>query len=127
MKSIFNLSLILTFVFCAQGLFAQADAPSVKSTDVIAEKAEESKDESEIFKTYTWLSEIVNVEKCTGTKVSLRSSSKNSVHKYILVEQADGSKVMYNAKGERYCTDSKKLNCVDFYELDKEEDSFECK
>lgn len=127
MKSIFNLSLILAFVFCAQGLFAQADMTLSKSTGVVAENAKESKDESEMFKNYTWLKEKVNVEKCKGTKVTLRSSSKNPVHKFILIEQADGTKVMYNQKGERYCSDSKKLNCIEFYELDTEEDTFECK
>lgn len=127
MKSIFNLSLILTFVFFAQGMFAQAEKSPTTSDDLVAEKADESKDEAEIFKNYTWLKEIVNVEKCKGTKVYLRSSSKNAVHKYLVVEQADGSKVMYNHKGDRYCTDSKKLNCIDFYELDTEEDVFECK
>jgi len=127
MRSIFNLSLILTFVFCAQGLFAQANTSLTTSSGVVAENAKESKGESEMFNNYTWLKEMVDVEKCKGTKVTLRSSSKNPIHKFILVEQADGPKILYSSKGKRYCTDNKKLNCVDFYELDTEEDAFECK
>lgn len=126
MKPIFNLSLILTFVFSAQIGFSQTEINVEKSAEVVAQVAKESKDESEIFKNYSWLNEIVNQEKCQGTKITLRSSTKNSVHKYLIVEEGDNM-VMYNSKGDRYCSDTKTVNCIEFYNLDTEEDVWECK
>lgn len=126
MKCIFNLSLILTFVFSAQIGFSQSEINMDKSAEVIAQEAKESKDESEIFKNYSWLKEIVNQEKCEGTTITLRSSSKNSVHKYLIVEDGD-TMVMYNTKGDRYCSNTKTVNCIEFYSLDTEEDSWKCK
>lgn len=103
--------------------FSQTEMTAEKSTEKVTEESEEV---PQIFKDYVWLKEKVNLEDCQGTALSLMTDSAKSYHKYIIIEK-DGKKVMYNAKGESYCTDHSSLNCQEFYGLDKELDNWTCK
>jgi len=122
MKSILKLSFITSFIFCVNFAFGQTDMTAEKSSDTDTKEIEEV---PQIFKDYSWLKEMVDIENCKGVTVTVLSNSAKSIHKYVVVEQ-DGKKSMYNSTGKYYCEDHSSINCKEYYKLDTEVDSWKC-
>jgi len=75
-----------------------------------------------LFAKYEWLSDIVDQQTCSVTKVT---EYKTSIYRYVLVEQATGN-VLYNAEGRRWCADRAGLNCTQSYGLEQTGEEWIC-
>jgi len=122
MKRSLKLFLLFVLTFCTQFSYAQVDG----SASMVAE-VEKSENEviPQIFKDYSWLDNVINAKDCSGAKVMVQSKA-DSPHKFVIIEE-NGKRTMYNAEGKLYCTDSKELNCAEYYKLTNEVDTWKCK
>ncbi len=102
---------------------AQDSSNQIASSEVkTVTKADEEK--KQLLEKYSWLEKYVN-ENCSNTKISELSSAGGG-HSYILLEQETTSKLL-DAKGNTYCTNSAKLNCMEFYKFKETGLSWKCK
>ena len=123
MKSILKLSFIASLIFCTQLAFGQTEMTAEMSSE---KETKEMKEVPQIFKDYAWLKEKVNPEDCQGAVISVRSNPANPATKLVQVKSKDES-VFYDTTGKYYCKNHSKLNCLEFYKLDEELDSWTCK
>lgn len=80
-----------------------------------------------LFETYEkWLPSIVQQKDCQGETVSLYKSKANNSVVYLYIEK-NGTRILYDDAGNVYCTDSESLDCRNFYELEKPEETWKCK
>lgn len=86
---------------------------------------DENGDEVQIFKDYKWLISLVDHKDCQGKSITVHNS-KNGAEKYVVISSPDG-RIMYDANGGVWCTDSDELDCKSFYELQAKTDTWTCK
>lgn len=65
---------------------------------------------------YPWIADLVAFDNCTTEKITVYRSSG---YIYVLVEGPQSS-ILYNASGQRYCTNSPSYDCQAFYTIDEE-------
>ncbi len=123
MKSILKLSFIASLIFCSQLAFGQTEVIAEKSSEKVTKENEEV---PQIFKDYTWLKEMVNPKDCNGTTVSVRKNPESTANEFVLISK-NGKRTLYTIEGKQHCADHSSVNCVEFYKLDEEIDSWTCK
>jgi len=82
----------------------------------------ETPEQAQIFETYNWLSDEVNVADCTNEKVTVYQSGG---YDYIYIESDNGGS-MYTNFGLSFCTSAPGFSCVDAYRLSSITDSWSC-
>lgn len=115
-----GLFLLLTLFF-NHGLSAQTDMVNKDEQIVL----DEDGNEVQMFKTYEWLWSLVDPIKCDGETVSVHSIDK-VIEPYVVIAST-ASRIMYDANGSIWCTDSDELDCASFYKLESASESWSCK
>lgn len=109
MKNIlFNSVMLFAFCFVTQAASAQqvAELESKKETVVKTDK-------DKLLEKYNWLGN--HLKKMKNVKHVTEMQYEGSTD-FVIIETSD-SKVLYDADGQTYCTESKDLNCVQHYKL----------
>lgn len=107
-------------LFFNQDLSAQTDKVDNDEKIVL----DEDGNEVLMFKTYDWLWSLVDPSKCEGEKISVHSIDK--VAESYVVIASGASRIMYDASGSVWCTDSDVLDCASFYKLESASETWSC-
>jgi len=75
-----------------------------------------------IFQDFPWLLTLVDPSNCTSEDIVVYLAG---VHSFIQVNNDAGS-YLYNLNGDLYCTGSPNLDCLEFYGLSIETDTWNC-
>ncbi len=110
----------LLALFFNQDLSAQTDVVN-KDKKVVLDG---DGNEVQMFKTYKWLWTLVDPSKCDGETISVHSIDKVA-ESYVVIESTSG-RIMYDASGSVWCTDSDVLDCASFYKLESASESWSC-
>lgn len=103
------------------GVIAQETITEKKA---IQETADADDKLPSVFKEHNWLQKVIDPAKCSGESVAVHKAPNGN--NFFMINM-DSKRLMYNADGEPYCTNSKILKCEEFYELGSAEDTWTCK
>ena len=114
-------------LFSLLGLFFTQDVSAQTAMDEKDEKVvlDEDGNEVQMFKNYEWLWSLVDPSACAGEKISVHSADEVA-EQYVVIASTD-SRIMYDANGSVWCTDSDVLDCASFYKLQSASESWSCK
>lgn len=76
-----------------------------------------------IFQDYPWLTDLVDPNSCSTEKIDVYQSG---IFNYLLVTDASGVEIMYNADGIFYCQNASNYDCIAAYGLGLPIDAWNC-
>lgn len=109
MKNVLLNALMILTLGCTVQLGYAQDAVNLDETAVKEKSAKE-----QLIQKYEWVKAHLN-NKTQPVHHLAEMRFERDVY-FVMIETADG-KVVYDNNGNRHCTDSPELNCINFYKL----------
>jgi len=77
----------------------------------------------ELFETYSWLNNVINVSNCTNERVSIYQAG---TYFYAYIEGTDNNGQLYTKTGQPFCSDPGDFSCLGSYGISNLIDGWTC-